>query len=166
MKSLRCRTSWDLWRLTQNKHNASKQSVAPQFLGLPLHRGSFIGLTMGKGVVTGTMDSGVMPDHPSFRGAGMLSLPAKWNGRCNFKPFQRNNKLIDARMFNSSAKGNVITPPIDDDGHGTHSASTAAGGFVEQANMLGMAEGTTVGIAPYSHLAIRILLFARHTCWI
>ncbi|WMV40150.1 hypothetical protein MTR67_033535 [Solanum verrucosum] len=42
----------------------------------------------------------------------------------------------------------------DDNGHGTHTASTAAGGFVKGANVFGNANGTAVGIAPLAHLAI------------
>ncbi|XP_030516092.1 subtilisin-like protease 4 [Rhodamnia argentea] len=127
---------------------------SPQFLGLPLLQGSFNGSTMGKGIIIGVMDTGVTPDHPSFSGAGMPPPPAKWKGRCDFMPWQCNNKLIGARTFNSAAKKNVTTPPTDNMGHGTHTASTAAGASVPHANMLGMAEGTAVGVAPYAHLAI------------
>ncbi|KAF8024996.1 hypothetical protein BT93_F1987 [Corymbia citriodora subsp. variegata] len=125
-----------------------------QFLGLPLHQGSFNGSTMGEGIIIGIMDSGVTPDHPSFNRAGMPPPPSKWKGRCNFKPSQCNNKLIGARTFNNSAKKNGTTPPTDDFGHGTHTASTAAGAFVPHANLLGMAKGTAVGMAPHAHLAI------------
>lgn len=45
-------------------------------------------------------------------------------------------------------------PPFDDNGHGTHTASTAAGNFVEHANISGSAAGTAVGMAPRAHLAI------------
>ncbi|KAL3737132.1 hypothetical protein ACJRO7_025972 [Eucalyptus globulus] len=127
---------------------------SPQFLGLPLRQGPFNGSTMGEGIIIGVMDSGVTPDHPSFSGAGMPPPPAKWKGRCDFKPSQCNYKLIGARTFISSAKKNVTTPPTDDFGHGTHTASTAAGAPVPHANLLGMAEGTAIGMAPHAHLAI------------
>ncbi|KAG5588896.1 hypothetical protein H5410_039410 [Solanum commersonii] len=75
--------------------------------------------------------------------------PAKWKGKCesNFTT-KCNNKLIGARTFLNSDS------PIDDVGHGTHTASTAAGGFVKGANVYGNANGTAVGIAPLAHLAI------------
>ncbi|KAF3661191.1 putative subtilisin-like protease-like [Capsicum annuum] len=44
--------------------------------------------------------------------------------------------------------------PLDDHGPGTHTASTAEGGFLEGANVFGNANGTAVGIAPLAHLAI------------
>ncbi|KAF8036081.1 hypothetical protein BT93_C1927 [Corymbia citriodora subsp. variegata] len=132
---------------------------SPQFLGLPLQLGSFNGSAMGKGIIIGLMDTGVTPDHPSFRGDGMPPPPAKWRGRCDFKPSQCNNKLIGARTFNSSAKTNVTTPPIDEVGHGTHTASTAAGASVQQANTLGMAEGMAGGMAPLAHVAMYKVCF-------
>lgn len=72
-----------------------------------------------------------------------------------------NNKLIGARSFvshGSSAKpqnsGGKFLPAFDDEGHGTHTSSIAAGNFVEGANVFGLANGTAVGIASLAHLAI------------
>ena len=48
----------------------------------------------------------------------------------------------------------MIASPSDEDGHGTHAASTAAGTFVKGASVLGNANGTAVGMAPLAHLAI------------
>ncbi|XP_030476454.1 subtilisin-like protease 3 [Syzygium oleosum] len=39
---------------------------SPQFLGLPLHQGSFNGSTMGKGIIICVIVMGVTPDHPAF----------------------------------------------------------------------------------------------------
>lgn len=44
--------------------------------------------------------------------------------------------------------------PSDEKGHGTHTASTSAGAFVEGANALGNARGKAAGMAPLAHLAI------------
>lgn len=43
---------------------------------------------------------------------------------------------------------------MDHQGHGTHTASTAAGAFVKPADFLGSARGTAVGMAPKAHLSI------------
>lgn len=134
---------------------------SPQLFGLPQQQGSLVGLNLGKGVIVGVLDSGIIPNHPSFSGAGMPPPPAKWKGSCEFKPSQCNNKLIGARSFDLSAKGSGIGPPTDEDGHGTHTASTAAGAFVSQADALGNARGTAVGMAPDAHLAIYKVCFGE-----
>ena len=83
------------------------------------------------------------------------------NGKCEFNVSTCNNKLIDARSFNlaAKAKGVQSEPPLDDEGHGTHTASTAAGIFVKNADALGNAQGTAVGMGPKAHLAIHKLCF-------
>lgn len=83
----------------------------------------------------------------------MPPLPAKWKGKCEFNGTVCNNKLIGARIFQNGTQP-VGAQPFDDVGHGTHTASTAAGNFVNNANALGNANGSAVGMAPYAHLAI------------
>uniref|UniRef100_M1D905 P69B protein n=1 Tax=Solanum tuberosum TaxID=4113 RepID=M1D905_SOLTU len=76
--------------------------------------------------------------------------PAKWKGVCESNFINKcNNKLIGARSYQL---GNGS--PIDGNGHGTHTASTAAGAFVKGANVYGNANGTAVGVAPLAHIAI------------
>jgi subtilisin family serine protease len=103
----------------------------------------------GQGVIIGVLDTGIFPNHPSFSDEGMPSPPAKWKGKCEFNFTACNNKLIGARSF-PIEEGT----PLDKFGHGTHTASTAAGNFVPGANFFGQANGTAVGIAPRAHLAI------------
>lgn len=122
---------------------------SPNFLGLNRNMGLWEGSNYGKGVIIGVMDTGVLPEHPSFSDEGMLPPPAKWKGKCQFNHTTCNNKIIGARYFSSEDQS-----PLDDDGHGTHTASTAAGKFVEGANLFGSANGTASGVAPHAHLAI------------
>ena len=122
----------------------------PHFLGLYPKFGFWKESNFGKGVIIGVLDTGIFPSHPSFSDAGMPPPPAKWKGGCEFNVSVCNNKLIGARSFNIAAKamkGETAEAPIDEDGHGTHTSSTAAGGFVKNANALGNAKGTAVGMA-------------------
>ncbi|MQM07445.1 hypothetical protein Taro_040281 [Colocasia esculenta] len=124
----------------------------PEFLGLHLQDGFIKGSNFGRGVIIGMVDTGIFPNHPSFGDDGMPPPPAKWKGRCDFGASLCNNKLIGARTFVNGTVGK--SPPVDKEGHGTHTASTAAGQFVKGAEMLGEALGTASGMAPRAHLAI------------
>nr|ANS59494.1 tobacco root exuded subtilase precursor [Nicotiana tabacum] len=120
------------------------------FLGLHQNMGFWNDSNYGKGVIIGVIDTGIFPDHPSFSDGGMPPPPAKWKGKCEFNVTKCNNKLIGARYFQSSGNGS----PWDENGHGTHTASTAAGNFVPGANIFGNANGTAAGVAPLAHVAI------------
>ncbi|XP_006428960.2 subtilisin-like protease SBT1.7 [Citrus clementina] len=122
---------------------------SPNFLGLHQNSGFWKDSNLGKGVIIGVLDMGITPGHPSFSDEGMPPPPAKWKGKCELEGANCNNKIIGARNFLNKSE-----PPIDNDGHGTHTASTAAGNFVNGANLFGQANGTAAGMAPLAHLAI------------
>ncbi|CAN0841655.1 Subtilisin-like protease 3 [Linum grandiflorum] len=123
----------------------------PTFLGLKPDVGlwnvSNGGSLGGKGVIIGVLDTGIAPDHPSFSDHNMPPPPAKWKGTCQLA--KCNNKLIGAR--NLVSDNSYAT---DDEGHGTHTSSTAAGNPVLKANAFGQAEGTAIGMAPLAHIAM------------
>ena len=127
----------------------------------------------GKGVIVGILDSGVWPEHPEFADPGNLPAPPpKADGTprtCDFGDnpltpatdvFVCNHKLISGQAFLETYKANVDTPEVypddarDSNGHGTHTASTSAGGPVEHANPLGIDRGAIHGIAPAAHVAV------------
>lgn len=140
--------------------------------------GNYLGLTArgeawssgltGEGVVVGVIDTGIWPEHPSFADDGsypahapLASTPA--NSSCNFgnmvanaadAPFVCNNKLIGARQmlqtyrFFVGADADEFDSARDDDGHGTHTASTAAGNANVQAAIGGRNVGVISGVAP------------------
>lgn len=122
---------------------------SPGFLGLHQNMGLWRDSNYGRGVIIGVLDTGIARDHPSFSDEGMPPPPARWKGICESNFTACNNKVIGARSF-SEEKRSVF----DDDGHGTHTAGTAAGNFVRGANVYGSANGTAVGVAPLAHLAI------------
>ncbi|CAH9077530.1 unnamed protein product [Cuscuta epithymum] len=127
---------------------------SPEFLGLLRQDGG--GLwekfgNYGKGVIIGVLDTGITPAHPSFSDEGMPSLPPKWKGKCEFNGTAAavcNKKLIGGRNYVVNGSS------VDEEGHGTHTASTAAGNFVKDASLLGNAKGTASGMAPQAHVAM------------
>ncbi|KAH6778951.1 hypothetical protein C2S52_010188 [Perilla frutescens var. hirtella] len=123
---------------------------SPNFLGLNTNFGLWKNTNYGEGVIIGVVDTGIFPGHPSFSDEGMPPPPAKWKGKCEFNFTACNNKLIGARYFSRG----INDTPLDDDGHGTHVASTAAGSFVADASFFGEAGGTAAGVAPLAHLAV------------
>ncbi|KAG0521140.1 hypothetical protein BDA96_08G135700 [Sorghum bicolor] len=125
----------------------------PDFLNLRPNGGAWNSLGMGEGSIIGLLDTGIDSAHRSFDDDGMPTPPSKWRGSCNFDSGHRcNKKLIGARSFIGGSNNSEV--PLDDAGHGTHTASTAAGGFVQGASVLGSGNGTAAGMAPHAHLAM------------
>ncbi len=139
---------------------------SPGFLGLAGPGGTWQSGATGEGVIVGVIDSGIWPEHPSFADDGSFPpAPPLDDSRpnCEFgntahnpndAPFTCNNKLIGARQmldtyrFFIGANPDEFDSARDDDGHGTHTASTAAGNASVAASMYGISRGTISGIAP------------------
>ncbi|KAL2898868.1 Subtilisin-like protease SBT4.13, partial [Bienertia sinuspersici] len=118
--------SWDFIGLTE--------SVAP------------INSSAESNLIIGVIDSGIWPESPSFNDYGLGPPPKKWKGVCNGgKNFTCNNKLIGART--------VFVSALDEIGHGTHTASTAAGRIVDHTSFYGLAEGSARGGVPSARIA-------------
>jgi len=79
----------------------------------------------GEGVVVGVIDSGINRTHASFAGAGISNPFGSFRGYCAGTPSACNTKLIGLWDFTTASNG--IADPVDTDGHGTHTASIAAG---------------------------------------
>lgn len=144
---------------------------------LNLHKGvwSQFGGPVGAGenMIIGIVDTGIDPTHPSFttRGQKLYGPLRKYRGRCDVaKEFPRgscNGKIIGARFFNAAIKKGGFNAsihfasPLDGEGHGTHTASIAAGNYGVPVIMNGANFGKASGVAPRSRIAVYKALY-RH----
>ncbi|XP_070681181.1 subtilisin-like protease SBT4.4 [Malus domestica] len=103
--------------------------------------------TVESNVIVGVIDSGIWPESNSFSDEGFGPAPKKWKGVCKggFN-FTCNNKLIGARYY-------IDSTARDEVGHGTHTASTAAGNPVEPVSFYGLAQGIARGGVPSARIA-------------
>ncbi|XP_042441713.1 subtilisin-like protease SBT2.3 isoform X1 [Zingiber officinale] len=147
----------------------------PQFLGLP--QGAWVQEggpeSAGEGIVIGFIDTGIDPTHPSFSDSLSINqypVPAHFSGVCevtrDFPSGSCNRKLVGARHFAASAiiRGifNVTqdyASPFDGDGHGTHTASIAAGNHGVPVIVSGHHFGNASGMAPRAHIAVYKALY-------
>jgi subtilisin family serine protease len=156
---------------------------SPNFLGLPTGLWSRLGGPdkAGAGIIVADIDTGIVPEHPSFadqpvtRGVRNYwgppySPPQLWTGICQsgerFPASSCNNKLIGARYYVDGFGADNIAPdevlsPYDTSGHGSHTASTAAGNFGVDPSIFGNDLGVNLisGIAPRAYIA------AYKVCW-
>lgn len=147
---------------------------SPQFLGLKTSdtAGQLLKESdFGSDLVIGVIDTGIWPERRSFNDQDLGPVPSKWKGQCvsaiGFPSSSCNRKLIGARFFSSgyeATNGQMNETvehrsPRDSDGHGTHTASIAAGRYVFPAATLGYARGVAAGMAPKARLA------AYKVCW-
>ncbi|KAJ4832236.1 hypothetical protein Tsubulata_001993 [Turnera subulata] len=129
----------------------------------------FMGFSRGKlgapiegDVIIGFLDTGIWPESESFNDEGMSSPPTKWKGKCTGANFTCNNKIIGARYYGGPSSlddESDIKSPRDSEGHGSHTASTAAGREVKEASYFGLAEGVARGGVPNARIAV------YKVCW-
>lgn len=130
----------------------------------------------GEGVVVGVIDTGIAPENPSFAGDPLGTAPGvapylegntvvfdkadgtqfradrvagdQWNND------DYSTKIIGAQFFSAGADaagfdfGSDFLSPRDGGGHGSHTASTAAGNHDVAANVGGLDLGLISGVAP------------------
>ncbi len=140
----------------------------PTFLGLNERGGAWASGYTGENVVVGVIDTGIWPEHPSFEDDGSYSdlgitldesvYPACDFGNAAHNPndadFECNNKLIGARQVLPTYRALIgaefyeYDSARDENGHGTHTASTAAGNSGVDAEIFGIHRGVVSGIAP------------------
>jgi len=150
--------------------------ATPTFLGLDGAGGVWASrfgdaARAGEGVIVGVVDSGFWPEAPSFAPLpsprpDQAAIDAKWHGTCD--PGQDgqiacNNKVIGARWYRQAPIPGTVAgefnSPRDFNGHGSHTASTAAGNNGVPAIVGGTDLGRISGMAPAARLAI------YKACW-
>jgi len=141
----------------------------PDYLGLSGDGGvwaeQFGGVeNAGDGVIVGVIDTGIDPLNPSFAEGDMPAPPADWAGDCDdagvdhYAAFTCSNKIIGARWYGAEF-GNTIIPEEfesarDYNGHGSHTAGTAAGNHGVPLSIMGTDLGNASGMAPAAHIAV------------
>ncbi len=156
----------------REKHHLPATDAGPQWIGAPSiwghghhnrGHGKHKNNTRGEGVVIGVLDTGINSDHPSFAavgGDGFVHTNPLGSG--NFVPNSYcdtvdpsfcNDKLIGAWTFVQGSSDPMS--PEDDNGHGSHTSSTAAGNHLFGATL--GAPTTTLsrdisGVAPHANL--------------
>ncbi|KAG9443157.1 hypothetical protein H6P81_019011 [Aristolochia fimbriata] len=121
-------------------------------------------LKVERDVIIGFLDTGIWADSPSFNDKGLGPPPLHWKGKCDTGPNFTgcNNKLIGARYYYYTSGDDTkmdLLSPVDTEGHGTHTASTAVGVPVAGASLYGFASGTARGAVPSARMAM------YKVCW-
>ncbi|KAF9880260.1 subtilisin-like protease [Colletotrichum karsti] len=162
--------------LMGNDELLGRSPMSPQSSGLHAHRrADDTGVAAESDLIIGIFDTGAWPENPGYRDDGVGPIPSRWKGACEegdgWTASNCNNKLIGARAFYKgyvAAVTNGSQPfnwtgeyqsPRDDDGHGTHTSTTAGGSAVQGASLFGQASGTARGMAEHARLAM------YKVCW-
>ncbi|CAO1946261.1 unnamed protein product [Urochloa humidicola] len=127
-----------------------------------LNKGRF-----GEDIIIGVVDSGIWPESRSFSDQGYGPVPSRWKGVCQVgQAWGSNNcsrKIIGARFYTAGQPEEILKSDYlsarDVGGHGTHTASTAAGSVVEGASFHGLAAGVARGGAPHARIAVYKVLW-------
>ncbi|CAL0323811.1 unnamed protein product [Lupinus luteus] len=143
----------------------------PQFLGIDKPTTVLPDSGQVSQVIIGVLDTGIWPELKSLDDTGLGPVPSTWKGVCetgnNFNSSNCNKKLIGARFFSKGYEAEAgpidektqSRSPRDDDGHGSHTLTTAAGSAVPGASLFGYASGTARGMATQARVAV------YKVCW-
>lgn len=160
--------------LHQDALDQPATTVTPEYLGLSGAGGLWSQLggnaMAGQGIVVGVIDTGIWPESRAFAGGTGIPVPSDWRGSCatgeQFTKAHCNDKLVGARYYLAGFGRSYIATedylsPRDGNGHGSHTASTAAGNLVAGVAIDGKAfeDGTAAGMAPGAKVA------AYKVCW-
>lgn len=152
-------------------------AASPDFLGLTGSVGVWdrVGgpASAGKGTVVGVIDSGIWPENPSFAGLplkanGVSDALDGFHGACQtgeqWTAGDCSEKVVSARYFvegfgSQNLAAAEYLSPRDGIGHGSHTASIAAGNDAVAVEIAGQSFGQASGMAPAARIA------SYKACW-
>jgi subtilisin family serine protease len=166
----------------ENERQLLDTMSTPDFLGLSDPGGAWAQRFLGDSMVIGVVDSGIRPESLSFAetsagrpdGTGSFTFGSlgRFHGICQtgelFDADDCSNKLVGARFyhagFGTAAELKETIPyeyvsPLDVDGHGTHTSSTAGGNWGVPVEVNGEVIGHISGMAPRARIAM------YKACW-
>ncbi|KAH9553405.1 hypothetical protein CY35_08G007200 [Sphagnum magellanicum] len=159
----------------EKSYRVQKATVhTPYYLQLPqgiwAQEGGYLGA--GENIVIGLVDTGIDPTHPSFSTLGQKPYGplTSYQGKCEVAPEfplgSCNGKIIGAQHFAAAASKDGVfnatlyfASPLDGDGHGSHTASTAAGNHGVPVTVNGAFYGNASGMAPRARIAVYKALY-------
>jgi subtilisin family serine protease len=159
--------------ISKNEIRQADTVSTPKFLGLDAPGGlwSMLGGPTkaggGRDIVIGDIDSGIWPESASFAPLANPTKLKNFSGSCaaaeQWTTANCNNKIVSARYYNAGIGGDAAihaAPYVDEvasardiNGHGSHTASTAAGDY--NTNMV--VNGNSLlgsGMAPAARIAV------------
>jgi hypothetical protein len=160
--------------VTEDEIRHSDTVSTPAFLGLDAPGGIWSQMGGpakaggGQSLVIGDIDSGLWPENPSFGPLDKAKALQGWHGECvggeQWTAEDCNNKIVGARYYNAALGGNdaihrapyvqEIASARDANGHGSHTASTAAGNYNTPFVVDGTLLGYGSGMAPAARIAV------------
>jgi len=152
----------------------------PEFLGLTKPGGIWDQLggpsrNAGAGVVVADLDSGLWPENPSVAPLRNPKPVRQFTGTCQtgeqWDASDCTTKVIGARYYTAGVTASIgdikanfpyeFISARDADGHGTHTATTAAGNFNVPVTVAGQAFGNASGMAPNARIAVYKICWGR-----
>nr|CAD1827171.1 unnamed protein product [Ananas comosus var. bracteatus] len=146
----------------------------PSFLRLSASSGLWPLSHFASSAVVAVLDTGIWPSRPSFSDADSALPPPPRRGAAPASPPPPSTPPPPATTSSSAPASSTratrppwpphrrvqgVQVPLDTEGHGTHTASTAAGAAVKGAGFYGYARGVAQGVATAARVA------AYKICW-
>ncbi|HEX6755350.1 MAG TPA: S8 family serine peptidase [Mycobacteriales bacterium] len=152
----------------------------PEFLGLTRPGGIWEQLGgpakgAGAGIVVGSLDSGLWPESPSVAPLVKPKPVSRFHGTCqlgeSWDASDCTTKVVGARYYTAGVTAGVgdiktVFPyeylsARDADGHGTHTATTAAGNYGVPVTVAGQDFGKASGMAPNARISTYKICWGR-----